>query len=155
MIAGLGLLALGTVIGLTLLIMVRFGIAARRLDRAISELTGGRLRHPVEQRLEHRRNIKALKNQCGIPIERLSFDLRRLRELIAHSHGSATQQSALRQAYDGVLMDTCRMLDVPHELDRPTAGLERDIERVRVEAVLESRGIVLSRGHRRDQNADH
>lgn len=149
-------MALGTVIGLTLLIMVRFGIAARRLDRAISDLTGGRHRHPVEQRLEHRRNVRALKHQSGIPIERLGSDLRRLRELIAHSsHSSATQQSALRQAYDGVLIDTCAMLDVGHELDRPTVGLERDIERVRVEAMLESRGIVLNRGHRRDQNADH
>lgn len=147
---------MGTLIGIAMLIMVRSGVAARRVDRALNDLTKGRVRRPVQRRLEHRRDVKALKHQSGIPIEQLGSDLRRLRELIQHAdHGSATQQSALRQAYDAVLVDTCSMLDVRHELDRPTGGMERDIERVRVEALLECRGIVLSRGHRRDQNADH
>lgn len=145
LIAAFCLLALGTVIGAALLIMVRFG-----------SLHGDRIGAALRQRREHRRNVRALKHQAGIPIERLAFDLRRLRLLIQHSaHGSATQQSALRQAYDGVLIDTCAMLGVPHELDRATVGLERDIERVRVEAMLEARGIVLGRGQWRDQNADH
>ena len=59
----------------------------------------------------------------------------------------------MRRAYDSVLIDTCRMLSVEHELDLPTAGIERDIERVRVEAMLESRGIVLTPPRRHDQNA--
>jgi hypothetical protein len=36
------------------------------------------------------------------------------------------------------------MLDVPHDLGKKTAGRERDIERIRVEAELERAGIVLS-----------
>ena len=36
------------------------------------------------------------------------------------------------------------MLNVPHELVKNTAGPERDIERIRVEAELERTGIVLS-----------
>jgi hypothetical protein len=59
----------------------------------------------------------------------------------------------LRQAYDTVLKETCAMVQVEHELDRPTGGMERDIERLRVEAMLEARGIVLSRSRRHDQNA--
>jgi hypothetical protein len=42
------------------------------------------------------------------------------------------------------LMQACEMLDVPHDLGKKTAGRERDIERIRVEAELERAGIVLS-----------
>jgi hypothetical protein len=155
-IIGTGLLALATVIGMTLLIMVHFGVAAARLDRALAELTNGRVDQPLERRLEHRANLRALKNQCGVPIERLGYDLRRLRVLVRGSeHCSATQQLALLQAYDQVLVETCVMLEVENDLDRPTAGMERDIERLRVEATLEACGIVLSDPHRRGQNADH
>lgn len=104
-----------------------------------------RLLRAMARRRDHRRNVRALKHQRGIPIERLGADLRRLRTLIQHSdHHSATQQEALRRAYDSALTDTCRMLAIEHELDRPTAGLERDIERFRIEANLQSRGIVLT-----------
>jgi hypothetical protein len=41
-------------------------------------------------------------------------------------------------------MQACEMLDVPHDLEKKTAGRERDIERIRVEAELERAGIVLS-----------
>jgi hypothetical protein len=37
-------------------------------------------------------------------------------------------------------------LNVPHELTNNTAGPQRDIERIRVEAELERAGIVLSPG---------
>jgi hypothetical protein len=36
------------------------------------------------------------------------------------------------------------MLNVPHQLTSNTAGPQRDIERIRVEAELERAGIVLS-----------
>lgn len=82
----------------------------------------------------------------GEPIEKLSADLRRLRgRICTNDHLSATHQIALRKAYDQVLIDTCELLEVGHELDQQTAGSERDLERLRVEAELEGRGIVLSR----------
>jgi hypothetical protein len=151
---GLGILALLILVGLSILILIGYRRAARRADGVIRVVSFHRVEHPLEDRLEHRRNVRALKNQHGIPIERLGADLRRLRQLIQHSeHHSATQQVALRQAYDSVLSETCRMLSIEHELELPTAGMERDIERLRIEAELEAHGIVLSRPRRHDQNA--
>ncbi|HEY9294364.1 MAG TPA: hypothetical protein VIP98_24040 [Microlunatus sp.] len=150
----LGLLALLIIAGLPLSIMVAFDAVIGRFDDSMRGLGIQRFSQSQQERREHRRNVRALKHQVGIPIERLGFDLRRLRNLIRHSeHASATQQAALRQAYDRVLVETCTMLDLPHRLELPSEGLERDIERLRVEAMLEGHGIVLSKIHRHDQNA--
>jgi hypothetical protein len=81
----------------------------------------------------------------GMPIEQLAVDLRRLRAAVAtDQQRSATHQLANRIAYDQLLMQACEMLDVPHNLDKATAGPERDIERIRVEAELERTGMVIS-----------
>jgi len=81
----------------------------------------------------------------GIPVDQLAADLRRLRRAVAtDQQRSATHQLANRVAYDQLLMQACEMLAVPHDLDKTTAGPERDIERIRVEAELERAGIVLS-----------
>lgn len=105
-------------------------------------------------RRQQRRDANTVQRSIGNPIERLGADLRRLRHQIQHSdHRSATQYAALRQAYDGVLIETCAMLELSHDLDRPTVGTERDIERLRVEAMLEGNGIVLSTSRRYDQRA--
>ena len=81
----------------------------------------------------------------GIPVEQLAADLRRLRRDVAtDQQRSATHQLANRVAYDQLLMQACEMLDMRHDLDKTTAGPERDIERIRVEAELERAGIVLS-----------
>lgn len=153
---GLCVLALAIMAGLPILILIGQQRAARRMDAAVRAIGKQRVEQRLEERLEHHRNVKALKHQHGTPIERLGADLRRLRHLIQHSeHQSASQQEALRKAYDSVLIDTCQMLDIEHELDLPTAGIERDIERVRVEANLETRGIVLTPPRRHDQNADY
>lgn len=104
-----------------------------------------RYRQARESSREHRRQIKALRTQQGIPIERIAADLRRLRGVLALDSGrSATQQNGTRLAYDRVLTQACAMLSIEHELDRATGGLERDIERLRVEAELEGAGVVLS-----------
>jgi hypothetical protein len=151
---GLCVLAIVIMAGLPILILFGQDTAARRLGRTLRTIKGRAAERTFEERLEHHRNVRALKNQRGMPIERLGADLRRLRHLIQHSeHHSATQQEALRRAYDSALADTCRMLAIEHELDRPTAGIERDIERVRIEANLELRGIVLTPPRRHDQNA--
>jgi hypothetical protein len=49
-----------------------------------------------------------------------------------------------RMAYDRVLMQACEMLEIEHELGNDSVGMERDIERIRVEAELERAGVVLS-----------
>jgi hypothetical protein len=42
------------------------------------------------------------------------------------------------------MMQICEMLSIEHELGRESLGVERDIERFRVEAELERAGVVLS-----------
>ncbi len=109
-----------------------------------------RVAEAVRQRAEHRRNVSALRHQCGIPIERLAADLRRLRRIIAaDAVSSAAHQVGNRLAYDRLLTQCCAMLGIVHELDRETAGHDRDIERLRVEAELERAGLILSTGYGR------
>lgn len=105
-----------------------------------------------EQTLEHRRGVRAMRHCHGRPIEQLAADLRRLRADLEHDeHRSATHQIGSRLAYDGLLIEACAMLGVGHELDHPTGGMVREIERVRVEAALQSAGLVLT-DHRRGQD---
>ena len=77
------------------------------------------------------------------PVERLAADLRRLsaasREVPRGT--SHARHKGLLLAYDEVLGCACRALDVPHSLDTLPAGLDRDLERLRVEAALESAGL--------------
>ena len=67
-------------------------------------------------------------------------------------HRSAAHQLGNRLAYDRVLTQVCAMLDIEHELDTEVSGLERDIERFRLEAELERAGVVLT-GRRYGQAA--
>jgi ABC-type phosphate transport system auxiliary subunit len=94
---------------------------------------------------EHRRAVKALANQQGVPLEQLAADLRRLRSLLGQdAHRSAAHQMGNRLAYDRLMIQICEMLHIEHELDRDSIGVERDIERFRVEAELERAGVVLT-----------
>ena len=87
----------------------------------------------------------AAPHSAGRPIEQLAADLRRLRAAVAtDQQRSATHQLANRVAYDQLLMQACAMLDIPHHLGKDTAGIERDIERIRIEVELARAGIVLS-----------
>ena len=117
------------------------------IANAIRDLLSGRW----DEHLSRRRppdpvdSGEAAPHLRGRPIEQLAADLRRLRVAVATDHPrSATHQLANRVAYDQLLMQACQMLNVPHELGKNTAGPERDIERIRVEAELERAGIVLS-----------
>ena len=93
----------------------------------------------------HRKGIRALKTQHGVPLEQLAADLRRLRVLLGQDeHRSAAHQMGNRLAYDRVLVQACDMLGMEHELDQETSGIERDIERLRIEADLERVGVVIS-----------
>jgi hypothetical protein len=94
---------------------------------------------------EHRRAVRALRTQQGVPLEKLAADLRRLRALLGQDeHRSAAHQMGNRLAYDRLMMQICEMLNIEHELAGNSIGVERDIERFRVEAELERAGVVLS-----------
>ena len=119
------------------------------IANAIHDLLSGRW----DEHLDRRRPsdsgdadaVDAAHHLRGRPVEQLAADLRRLRMAVGtDQRRSATHQLANRVAYDQLLMQACQMLNVPHELVKNTAGPERDIERIRVEAELERAGIVLS-----------
>jgi hypothetical protein len=136
----MGIAALSLVVLSPLVILTAFDLIAGRWDESIHSWRTNRA-----LAAEHRRNLRALRNQHGVPIEQLAADLRRLRSAIAaDEHRSAAHQMGNRLAYDRVLVQACDMLGMEHELDQETSGIERDIERLRVEADLESVGVVIS-----------
>ncbi|HWB38333.1 MAG TPA: hypothetical protein VHA75_20135 [Rugosimonospora sp.] len=85
----------------------------------------------------------------GPPIERLAADLRRL---AGQRTGLATRSpvwfSAVQRAYDDRLALACRELEIAQHLGE-LAGLDLDIERVRVEGMLQQAGLAW-----RDAEAD-
>ena len=94
---------------------------------------------------EHRRAIRALRRMRGAPLEQLAADLRRLRNAVGtDAHRSAAHQLGTRLAYDQVLTQACSMLQIEHELTSETSGMERDIERFRIEAELERAGVMVT-----------
>lgn len=94
--------------------------------------------------MARKRDVRALRRQNGVPIERVAADIRRLRLLVSlESERSAVQQLGARLAYDQVLIQACSMLGLEHELVDGTAGMDREIERLRVEAALENAGLAL------------
>jgi hypothetical protein len=129
----LTILASAILVGVPLIVNAIHDVLAGRWDEQLGRRPPS---NPADEVAPHLR---------GRPIEQLAADLRRLRAAVAHDqHRSATHQLANRVAYDQLLMQACEMLDVPHGLGKKTAGSERDIERIRVEAELERAGIVLS-----------
>lgn len=81
----------------------------------------------------------------GLPIERLAADLRRVHRSLRRLAPDAPElrRRATRQAYDALLADACRALDVPHRLDETPDGLDREIERLRVEEALRTAGLAI------------
>jgi len=90
----------------------------------------------------------------GRPIEDIAASLRRIQcWLDAYADprpipGKATKVTAAGIAYDRVLVDACHALEVREALDG-TEGLDREAERLRMQAALEDAGLVL-RGRRRE-----
>jgi hypothetical protein len=80
------------------------------------------------------------------PIERLAVDLRRVhRTLVEFPPGTpAVRRRAARQAYDALLAQACTAVDVPHRLDALAEGVDREVERLRVEEALREAGIRVS-----------
>ncbi|MFL6124851.1 hypothetical protein [Actinophytocola sp.] len=80
------------------------------------------------------------------PIERLAADLRRVhRALTEFPAGTpAVRRRATRQAYDALLIQACQAVDVPHRLDTISEGVDREVERLRVEEALQEAGVRVS-----------
>ena len=136
----LSVVAVVILIGIPIVFVLLYDLLAGRWDEGL-----GRLRLRWDESREHRRNVRRLCRQQGVPIEEVAANLRRLRTVVAtDSKRSAAHQIGNRLAYDRVLAQACDMLNVPHDLDAGSSGLDRDIERFRLEAELERAGVVLS-----------
>ena len=79
------------------------------------------------------------------PIERLAADLRRVDKAIRElpDGASIVRRRGTQQAYDALLRQACDALRVPDELDSLPDGLDRDLERARVEVELQRAGLVI------------
>lgn len=82
----------------------------------------------------------------GMPIERISADLRRIRvRALSQAEGMpVVQRRAILAAYDDALIDACRALGVETDLGEMKDDLDREGERLRTEFQLERAGIDLS-----------
>ncbi|HTF40154.1 MAG TPA: hypothetical protein VK754_06115 [Propionibacteriaceae bacterium] len=136
----LGAIAVSTMILVPVGVVLLYGLLAGRWDAAISNWRGSR-----RQKAERRRNLRAMRRQRGVPLEQVAANLRRLRGVLTvDAHRSAVHQIGNRVAYDQVLIQASEMLQIEHDLAKRSAGMERNIERLRVEAELERAGVVLS-----------
>lgn len=77
------------------------------------------------------------------PIESIAADLRRVRRVLScfQPGTSAIKRIGARQAYDELLIQACSALDVEHRLHSLPEGVDRDIERLRLEECLRDRGL--------------
>ena len=82
----------------------------------------------------------------GPPIGKLARDLRRLRAATLHHEAGESQvrRVAAVAAYDQALADACRELEIPDTLTELPLGTDRDAERLRIEWLLEQRGLRLT-----------
>lgn len=81
-----------------------------------------------------------------LPIERLAADLRRVHRALAEFPPGtpAVRRRAARQAYDALLAQACAAVEVPHRLDTLAEGMDREVERLRVEEALREAGVRVS-----------
>ncbi|MET0693638.1 MAG: hypothetical protein ABWX96_21600 [Propionibacteriaceae bacterium] len=136
----LSIVAVAIMIGVPIVCVLLYDLLAGRWDDSIA-----RVRFALSASREHRRNVRLLRNQQGLPIEQVAANLRRLRSVVAaDAHRSAAHQMGNRLAYDRVLAQACDMLGVEHDLAINSSGMERDIERFRLEAELERAGVIIS-----------
>jgi hypothetical protein len=79
------------------------------------------------------------------PIQDLVRNLRRVhRTLAEYEPGtSMVRWSSTRQAYDILLSQACAALEIEHRLGETPEGIDRDIERLRIEESLRSAGLTI------------
>ncbi|PRX47680.1 hypothetical protein B0I33_105260 [Prauserella shujinwangii] len=81
----------------------------------------------------------------GPPVERLAADLRRVRHSLATLPPNApmVRRRATGEAYDALLAQACRAVGVAHRLDAVPEGIDRELERLRVEEALRGAGLAI------------
>ena len=121
-------------------VVLLYGLLAGRWDAAAIS----NWRESRRQKAERRRNLRAMRRQQGVPLEQVAANLRRLRGVLTVDAHRSVHQIGNRVAYDQVLIQASEMLQIEHDLAKHSAGMERNIERLRVEAELERAGVVLS-----------
>lgn len=105
---------------------------------------GRKFRERVVLRLERARARRTVA-PGGRPIESIAADVRRLgsRYHRLDPRTAFAKADGVRRAYDGVLAECCTALGLTHLLAVIPPGPELDVERARVEGVLESSGLSL------------
>jgi hypothetical protein len=81
----------------------------------------------------------------GPPIERLAADLRRVHRALAGLAPDVpvVRRRATRQAYDALLVQACHAVGEQHWLDTLPEGVEREVERLRIEESLRRSGLAV------------
>ena len=81
----------------------------------------------------------------GPSIEQVSADLRRVHRVLAQfeSGTPAVRRRGARQAYDALLVQACRAVEVDHRLGYLPEGMDRELERLRVEESLRTAGLAI------------
>ena len=81
----------------------------------------------------------------SLPIEQLAADLRRVHRLLVQTPDGTpmVRRIATRDAYDELLRQACEAVEVRHDLDALPEGIERNMERLRVEEALRSAGLTI------------
>ena len=105
-----------------------FSARERRLGRAVVRLV---LRSPAADVVPLHR-----------PIEQVAADARRLRRSFHHDVMPFAKYEGCRQAYDAALAEAAKSLGLDHRLDTLRPGTHRDLERQRVERMLERAGLL-------------
>lgn len=83
----------------------------------------------------------------GPPVEQLARDVERIRRDLAtlDPDSPRARRVGILAAYDDVLVDACRALGLPHTLPEEPDGLEREVERLRIEDALVTLGLIRGR----------
>lgn len=81
----------------------------------------------------------------GPSIEQVSADLRRVHRLLTgfEPGTSAIRRLGARAAYDALLVQACAAVEVEHRLAELPEGMDRELERLRVEESLRDAGLVI------------
>jgi hypothetical protein len=87
-----------------------------------------------------------------MPLEKITADLCRLSTALRDvpAEASRARKHGLLLAYDDVLGKAALALDVPQALDELPLGMDRDLERMRVESDLRDAGLRFSPRKRQD-----
>jgi hypothetical protein len=87
-----------------------------------------------------------------VPLERIVADLCRLSTAMRYvpAEASKARKHGLLLAYDDVLGQAALALDVPHALSELPLGMDRDLERMRVEGALRESGLRFGPRKRQD-----